>query len=46
MVSEITNEHGQTFIGGLNRVFHCNYYNAYLQYCYRKVPATVSRAAC
>ena len=31
MVSEITNEHGQTFIGGLNRVFHCNYYNAYLQ---------------
>ena len=31
MASEITNEHGQTFIGGLNRVFHCNYYNAYLQ---------------
>lgn len=23
--------HGQTFIGGLNRVFHCNYYNSYLQ---------------
>ncbi len=31
MTSEITNVHGQTFIGGLNRVFHCNYYNAYLQ---------------
>ena len=31
MASEITNVHGQTFIGGLNRVFHCNYYNAYLQ---------------
>jgi hypothetical protein len=22
---------GQNFIGGLNRVFHCNYYNAFLQ---------------
>ncbi len=22
---------GQTYIGGLNRVFHCNHYNAYLQ---------------
>jgi hypothetical protein len=31
MASKITNVHGQTFIGGLNRVFHCNYYNAYLQ---------------
>ncbi len=31
MTSEMSNEHGQTFIGGLNRVFHCNYYNAYLQ---------------
>lgn len=31
MVSEISNIHGQTFIGGLNRVFHCNFYNAYLQ---------------
>ncbi len=31
MASEISNRHGQTFIGGLNRVFHCNYYNAYLQ---------------
>ena len=31
MVSEISNMHGQTFIGELNRVFHCNYYNAYLQ---------------
>jgi len=31
MASEITNVHGQTYIGGLNRVFHCNYYNAYLQ---------------
>jgi hypothetical protein len=30
-VPEISNIHGQTFIGGLNRVFHCNYYNAYLQ---------------
>lgn len=24
-------EHGQTFIGGLNHVFHCNHYNAHLQ---------------
>lgn len=31
MASEMTSQHGQTFIGGLNRVFHCNYYNAYLQ---------------
>lgn len=31
MVSEISNKFGQTFIGGLNRVFHCNYYNSYLQ---------------
>lgn len=31
MVPEISNVHGQTFIGGLNRVFHCNFYNAYLQ---------------
>ena len=31
MVSEISNVQGQTFIGELNRVFHCNYYNAYLQ---------------
>ncbi len=23
--------YGQTFISGLNRVFHCNHYNAYLQ---------------
>lgn len=27
----ITSEHGLTYIGGLNRVFHCNYYNGYLQ---------------
>ncbi len=31
MAPKITNEHGQTYIGGLNRVYHCNYYNAYLQ---------------
>jgi len=31
MTSEISSVHGQTYIGGLNRVFHCNYYNAYLQ---------------
>jgi hypothetical protein len=31
MVPEIEHLHGQTHIGGLNRVFHCNYYNAYLQ---------------
>ena len=31
MTPEITNVHGQTYIGNLNRVFHCNYYNAYLQ---------------
>lgn len=31
MKSQPTYMHGQTFIGGLNRVFHCNYYNAYLQ---------------
>jgi len=31
MTSKISNENGQTFIGGLNRVYHCNYYNAYLQ---------------
>lgn len=24
-------DHGQTFIGGLNHVFHCNHYNAHLQ---------------
>lgn len=23
--------YGQTFVGGLSRVFHCNYYNAFLQ---------------
>lgn len=23
--------HGQTFLGGLNHVFHCNHYNAHLQ---------------
>lgn len=26
-----TKHGGQTFIGGLNRVFHCNHYNAFLQ---------------
>lgn len=31
MPPKISNEKGLTFIGGLNRVFHCNYYNAYLQ---------------
>ncbi len=31
MKSQPVYEHGQAFIGGLNRVFHCNYYNAYLQ---------------
>ena len=31
MATEITSQHGQTYIGGLNRVYHCNYYNAYLQ---------------
>ena len=31
MRSQPVFEHGQTFIGGLNRVFHCNHYNAYLQ---------------
>ncbi len=31
MAPKITNEQGQTYIGGLNRVYHCNYYNAYLQ---------------
>lgn len=24
-------QHGQTFIGGLNHVYHCNHYNAHLQ---------------
>ena len=24
-------KHGQTFIGGLNHVYHCNHYNAHLQ---------------
>lgn len=28
---EITRHHGQAFLGGLSRVFHCNHYNAYLQ---------------
>jgi len=31
MSREITQHHGQTFIGGVSRVFHCNHYNAYLQ---------------
>lgn len=31
MAPTVDNQQGQTFIGGLNRVFHCNYYNAYLQ---------------
>lgn len=31
MAPDITQQHGQTYIGGLNRVFHCNYYNSYLQ---------------
>ncbi len=31
MTPKITSIHGQTHIGGLNRVYHCNYYNAYLQ---------------
>jgi predicted hydrocarbon binding protein len=31
MAKEIIREHGQAFIGGLSRVFHCNHYNAYLQ---------------
>ena len=24
-------QHGQTFVGGLNHVYHCNHYNAHLQ---------------
>ena len=24
-------KHGQTFLGGLNHVYHCNHYNAHLQ---------------
>jgi len=31
MTPKVSNRHGQTVIGGLNRVFHCNFYNAYLQ---------------
>lgn len=31
MSKEITRHHGQAFLGGLSRVFHCNHYNAYLQ---------------
>ncbi len=31
MTKEIIRQHGQTLIGGLSRVFHCNHYNAYLQ---------------
>ncbi len=31
MNKEITRHHGQTFLGGISRVFHCNHYNAYLQ---------------
>ena len=30
-MTNVIQRHGQTFIGGLNRVFHCNHYNAYLQ---------------
>jgi len=28
---KIINTGGHNIIGGLSRVFHCNYYNAYLQ---------------
>ncbi len=31
MPKEIVRQHGQAYIGGLSRVFHCNYYNGYLQ---------------
>jgi hypothetical protein len=31
MAKEIIRKHGQTLIGGLSRVYHCNHYNAYLQ---------------
>jgi hypothetical protein len=31
MKEQPISEHGQTFIGGLNHVFHCNHYNAHLQ---------------
>jgi hypothetical protein len=31
MKEQPKSEHGQTFIGGLNHVFHCNHYNAHLQ---------------
>lgn len=31
MNPSIEYQHGQTFIGGLNHVFHCNHYNANLQ---------------
>jgi len=27
----VKKHHGQTFLGGLGHVFHCNHYNAYLQ---------------
>ncbi len=30
-MGKIAHKGGQTFIGGLNRVFHCNHYNAHLQ---------------
>ncbi len=28
---KVKHEHGQTFMGGLSHVFHCNHYNAHLQ---------------
>jgi hypothetical protein len=31
MKEEPTVEHGQRMLGGLNRIFHCNHYNAHLQ---------------
>ncbi len=31
MDKEIVRQHGHALIGGINRVFHCNHYNAYLQ---------------
>ncbi len=30
-MGKLTRQGGQTFMGGLNRVFHCNHYNAHLQ---------------
>ncbi len=30
-MKKIIRQYGHSFIGGINRVFHCNHYNAYLQ---------------